>query len=563
MMAVLGILLTIITVTLQYGETTTTNWFIAPKGSLSECQNYSTGTCFTMQQLFSHLKGNKHTSITLTFLPGDHLLTWKMSFSKAKEVILKSEQKQHPRIICSQGKGIIKISETEMFVVEGLHIHGCKEDGAIHLIHTTATIQRTIFTNNTAEFGGALKAQKSRVHITNSTFKGNSAAKDGGAIRSLNANLAISGCSFKNNSARREGGAIVIIPRVQYQLHLNSSNNTYISNRASKGGAVKSEAVNLRFHGDTFNDNQADIQGAALYISSWVSTTIQCCYFKWNHVKHNKAAVVYASRTELHLRSNAWLHNKGSALHVVYAKVFFYNGATQFSSNRGGAIVSVASTITVEEDSRILIKKNRATNGGGIYLEQSTLNIQSNEVHIAANYAEESGGGIYAFQSAVNIITHVQVTQNVASKNGGGMFLSETTIGISGRGKSVHFIKNRAYQFGGGIFPESTSKIQIKDTLFPSKRLNLRFIGNFAKRGGGIYVENRGTPLCKGMLSNPCFLQTWLSYLNFTKPIIWFANNSAEYTGSDIYGGLLDRCISSTSAPKQSGIEYMQKKSEI
>ena len=560
-MAVLGILLTIITVTLQYGETTTTNWFIAPKGSLSECQNYTTGTCFTMQQLYSHLEENKHSSITLTFLPGDHLLTWNMSFSHKKKVILKSEQKQHPRIICSQGKGMIEINETEMFAVEGLHIHGCKEDGAIHLIHTRATIQKTIFTNNTAKFGGALKTLKSRVHITSSTFQENSAAKDGGAIYSLNTNLTISECSFKNNSAQHEGGAIVIFHSIEY--HLNSLNNTYISNRASRGGAVKSETVTLLFQGDTFNDNQADIQGAALFISSHFSTTIQCCYFKWNHVKHSKAAVVYASLTELHLKRNAWLHNNCSALYLVLAKVFFYKGATQFSNNNGGAIVSVASTITVEERSSILIKNNRATNGGGIYLEQSTLNVKGYKVDIAANYVEESGGGIYAFQSTLNIISHVNVTRNVASKNGGGMFLSETTISISGIGKSVYFIKNRAHQFGGGIFLESTSKIQIKDTLFPSKRLNLSFIGNFAKKGGGIYVENRGTQLCKGMFSNPCFLQTWLFYLNFTKPLIRFANNTAKLTGSDIYGGLLDRCsssISEYSAKKQSGIEYIQEK---
>ena len=450
-----------------------------------------------------------------------------------------------------------------MFAVEGLHIHGCREDGAIHLIHTTATIQRTIFTNNTAKFGGALKAQKSRVHITNSNFQGNSATQDGGAIYSLNAKLTISGCSFRNNSAQHEGGAIAIIPGVRYHLHLDSLHNTYISNRAGKGGAVKSKTVTLLFKGDTFNDNQADIQGAALYILSLVPMTIQHCYFKWNHVKHSKAAVVYASRTKLYLKRNTWLHNKGSALHVVYANVFFKNGVTQFSSNNGGAIVSVASTITVEEHSHILIKNNRATNGGGIYLEQSTLNIQSNKVDIAANYAEESGGGIYAFQSALNIITHVQVTHNVASKNGGGMFLSETTISISGTGKSVHFIKNSAHQFGGGLFLESTSKIQIKDTLLHSRTLNLSFIGNSAKRGGGIYVEDESKQLCKGMFSNPCFLQTWLFFPKITKPLIRFAKNTAKHTGSDIYGGLLDRCsssISEYSAKKQSGIEYIQEK---
>ena len=193
---------------LQYGETTTTNWFIAPKGSSSECQHYTTGTCFTLQQLYSHLKGNKHTSITLTFLPGDHLLTWKMSFSKAKEVILRSEWKHLPGIIRLQGKGMIEISKTRMLTIERLHIHGCKEDGAIHLTHTTATIQGAIFKNNTAKFGGALRAMNSKVHINNSTFKSNSAIQDGGAIHVSRTNMHISGCLFINNHAQNKSGGV-------------------------------------------------------------------------------------------------------------------------------------------------------------------------------------------------------------------------------------------------------------------------------------------------------------------------------------------------------------------
>ena len=110
-MAILNILLTVIAVTLHYGESTTRQWFIVPKDSSSECKHYTTGTCSTLQQLSSQLKETKHTSITLTFLPGDHLLTWNMSISGAKEVILTSEQKYHPRITCLQDKGIIKIRE--------------------------------------------------------------------------------------------------------------------------------------------------------------------------------------------------------------------------------------------------------------------------------------------------------------------------------------------------------------------------------------------------------------------------------------------------------------------
>ena len=143
-MAVLGILLTTIAVTLLYGESTTKHWFIVPKGSSSECKHYTAGTRSTLQQLSNHFMGTKHTSITLTFLPGDHLLTWNMSISGAKEVILKSVQRHHPRIICLKDKGIIKISETKILTNERLHFHGCKGYGAIKLF--TKTTPNTIST---------------------------------------------------------------------------------------------------------------------------------------------------------------------------------------------------------------------------------------------------------------------------------------------------------------------------------------------------------------------------------------------------------------------------------
>ena len=551
-MAVLGILLTIITVTLQYGETTTTNWFIAPKGSSSECQHYTTGTCFTLQQLYSHLEGNKHTNITLTFLPGDHLLTWKMSFSHKKEVILKSEWKHLPGIIRLQGKGMIEISKTRMLTIERLHIHGCKEDGAIHLTHTTATIRGVILTNNTAKFGGALTVIKSEININNSTFKSNSATQDGGAIQVSETNISLSGCSFINNHAYNRGGAINIADGSRHR-HLFSSKNTYISNRAGIGGAVRSCEVNVRFHGDTFHDNQASKQGAAIYTQTIDSIKIQHCSFTWNRAKNGKGAVVHIAQAKLLFMNNSWLHNNGF-LYLLFSQVSF-KGNTQFSSNYGGAIVSIVSKITVEEESEILISENRGTYGGGIHLRQSIINLQTNGMKIVRNVAEKSGGGIYAFQSTLNIRSHVQIAQNEATENGGGIYLLKSIISISGTGKSAFFIDNKA-RFGGGIFLESTSNIKFKNILY-LRTLYLRFIGNSAKKGGGIYVEDNSIQLCKGMFPSPCFLQDYPFYVRNSR--IKFANNTAKLTGSDIYGGLLDRCSSSTSEPKQSGIEYIQK----
>ena len=153
---------------------------------------------------------------------------------------------------------------------------------------------------------------------------------------------------------------------------------------------------------------------------------------------------------------------------------------------------------------------------------------------------------------------------NVAGKDGGGIYLSESQIEISG--KSTIILNNTAQSFGGGMFLESTSNIQVRVGDAPQKHF-LRFIRNSAQRGGGVYVEDNGQPLCREgrgkELSKPCFLQTFIMHKKNPFHLIVFEQNSAADTGSDIFGGLLDRCadsiVTQSSASRHSGIEYIQK----
>ena len=78
------------------------------------------------------------------------------------------------------------------------------------------------------------------------------------------------------------------------------------------------------------------------------------------------------------------------------------------------------------------------------------------------------------------------------------------------------------------------------------------FIGNSAEYGGAVYVNddtNSGTCASDPCLRTECFFQVLALYskilydrginqLNF----MYFSNNSADISGSTLYGGLLDRC---------------------
>ena len=117
----------------------------------------------------------------------------------------------------------------------------------------TGTISRSTFTNNKAQYGGAIDICAGTIKITNSKFINNSADKEGGAIdiNTLNGNskVTISGSKFINNSAPL-GGAILNIKdlTVKGSTFINNTPNT-IFNWVGAGGNLN---LNIR----TFTDLQ-------------------------------------------------------------------------------------------------------------------------------------------------------------------------------------------------------------------------------------------------------------------------------------------------------------------
>ena len=89
-MATLNILLIITAVTSSVLKSSARHWLIVPEGSSSDCQPYTTRICSTLTQLSSQLNGTG--DITLTFLPGYHLLTWNLSLCDADNVTFNSKQ---------------------------------------------------------------------------------------------------------------------------------------------------------------------------------------------------------------------------------------------------------------------------------------------------------------------------------------------------------------------------------------------------------------------------------------------------------------------------------------
>lgn len=124
---------------------------------------------------------------------------------------------------------------------------------------------------------------------------------------------------------------------------------------------------------------------------------------------------------------------------------------------------------------------------------------------------------------------------NRANRAGGGFHAASSNIIVEG---IANFTDNEA-ENGGGVSLESNTKIFGNS----AQKDVLSFMSNSAKNhGGALFVDDETTPdLCAAVITRnkspttECFTAASVSYA--------FSNNYASVSGSNLFGGLLDRCI--------------------
>ncbi|MCY3796352.1 MAG: SH3 domain-containing protein [Chloroflexi bacterium] len=141
------------------------------------------------------------------------------------------------------------------------------DGGAIRLLNgVQATIERSVFTENRATYGGAIStsSKSDQLVVNASSFFGNFASGSGGAIGGVwtgSGSTSISNSSFVKNRAENFGGAIDA-PRNR----LDISNSTFSENHTEgNGGALQVgwDATVTVTHA-TFIENRARSQGEAI-----------------------------------------------------------------------------------------------------------------------------------------------------------------------------------------------------------------------------------------------------------------------------------------------------------
>jgi predicted outer membrane repeat protein len=377
----------------------------------------------------------------------------------------------------------------------------------------------SIFNGNHAHSGGVVYASESTVNVYSENFliTDNTAVETGGALHLVNSKLRFLNERSKlvGNQARIGGALYTSDSNVDiYSQTLLMANNS----AAESGGAAHSTSSDINFYSDNsvLIRNQAR-SGGVMYVSE-------------SHINIYGQNLLMAKNTAL---------DSGGAVHLSNtAKLTFFNGTNTIIENKaqksGGALSLIKGQLTFSGGNNTIVR-NQANDGGAIYISNSELLLRMNSLtNVTGNLATRNGGGLYLMGSEMNIEGDAfYVTDNRANRKGGGIHMANSAIVSKG---AIHFVSNEA-ENGGGISLERNAKLS--GILDRNSRIN--FLSNSAsRRGGALYIDDETNPaICEaGTTQNATSLTECFSISVF----ITFLHNSARYSGSNIFGGLLDRC---------------------
>ena len=413
--------------------------------------------------------------------------------------------------------------------------------GMFFFHHSNVFARNNSFHNNNGEFGGVLYSMESSIMLEICSFDSNYGGSEG-VLHAVTSNITSKECNFTCNSA--PFGAVIFASNsfMMFKTSLFDSNHAEYW-----GGVLKTFTSHIYAKDCSFTHNLA-MEGAVIYAEETL-LTMKSSVVIANNVA-TEYATVYLDKCEVNIRGDyVFSNNTGSF--VAYNAYVSFMGYTNFLNNQinaqddnfleGGAITLFLSVMHF--DGSCNVSHNHAENGGAIRSSESKVHVNGNLI-VAHNSANESGGGIYLYNSEMNCSDcSLQLSHNTAKSRGGGIHAIASTIKL----RSVHSIVKVVYtrntaEKGGGLSMESNSKLY---TLGGFRlRIQVRYEGNSADYGAAMFVDDDTyTSTCSRKLKGECFFQVLgeISERELRK-YLRFSQNAAVYSGSTLYGGLLDRC---------------------
>ena len=345
----------------------------------------------------------------------------------------------------------------------------------------TGTIYKSTFTNNKAQYGGAIDICAGTIKITNSKFINNSADVEGGAIdiNALNGNpkVTISGSKFINNSAPL-GGAILNIKdlTVKGSTFINNTPNT-IFNWVGAGGNLN---LNIR----TFTDlqNAIGLVTGTLTLNQNVAMTAKEAADFTNGITINKDITIDGKGHTIDAKTLGRIFSIGEGFTVTLTNATLING----KADKGGAIYNDGS-LTLSD---VKLSDNAADSYGGAVFNNGELVVSnsvfdSNDIVNRGSASVDYGGAaIYNWKEGTLKVTNSNFTNNIKNyKNGDNLVGAITTIG-NATVIGSNFVNNSG-RWGGAISATGAELRKNSSTLTVS---NTIFKDNSALYAGAVYI---------------------------------------------------------------------------
>ena len=337
------------------------------------------------------------------------------------------------------------------------------------------------FTNNKAQYGGAIDICEGNIKITDSEFVNNSADVEGGAIdiNTVNGNpeVSISDSKFINNSASY-GGAIVNVK------DLTVRNTEFVNNTSDAIFNYVGFGGNLDLGIENFTDLQNAIglvTGTLTLNQNVVMTDDEAANFV-NGVIINKNIRIDGKGHTIDARDLGRIFSIGEGFTVTLTNATLING----KADKGGAIYNDGS-LTLSD---VKLSDNAADSYGGAVFNNGHLVVgnsvfDSNDIVNRGSASVDYGGAaIYNWKEGTLKVTNSNFTNNIKNyKNGDNLVGAITTIGnatVSGS----NFVNNSG-RWGGAISATGAELRKNSSTLTVS---NTIFRDNAALYAGAVYI---------------------------------------------------------------------------
>ncbi|WP_296789228.1 Ig-like domain repeat protein [uncultured Methanobrevibacter sp.] len=357
--------------------------------------------------------------------------------------------------------------------------------GAIDLVASSVAVNNSYFRENTAENGGAIFAGGTgdNNYVYSAVFMYNNATVRGGAVNWNSTAGRIEKSNFTGNLAEH-GGAVYIggsSPNSRIENVIFKQNNA-----TRNGGAIDWNATGGQLYNTQFISNYAGEYGAALCRESGATGgSGKNNTFKYNHADIAGAALAWLNVTGIHINDYKFYYNtanaSGAAIFIgngsdnsgINGSVFVGNNITNETGGHGGAIDIVADNTNVTNSN---FTNNNAFYGGAIFVGSKSGNTHIADTTFRDNTAEVDGGAINLQASGVTL-NGTKFVWNVAHRNGGGIYVGG--VGTTNKIYNSNFTSNVAYNNGGAVYWRAYAG-HIEYTNFTL---------NSAINGGAIYLN--------------------------------------------------------------------------